>query len=254
MPHSRSVPTASSYIRRRRFGNIAVCGTMSLVPRTLQGAPELSAAERGALAVLAEHARASARLGCVWLFTHPLQTRLRGRPRPGCPRLRRGSEPLAEAAARAAVARTARGDRRRFDRTRNAETAGTRVATAVGATSAVSAAGQPGSAGWSAKAEAALTDLAQVALRLTSEPAPLPIGGPRARVAPPGGREGAVRTGRRARPALRHGPGHGPGAARGAADPGGVPGPGPAQRCPSRTGRWPTRSRRSRPTSAWRSP
>ena len=86
-----------------------VCETMSLVPRTLQGAPELSAAEREALSVLTEHARQRARLDCVWLFTHKpdpesdsdldLVARASGE----------ASEALAEAAARAAVTRTARG-------------------------------------------------------------------------------------------------------------------------------------------------
>src|SRR5215204_5363685 len=133
---------------------------MRLVPRTLQGAPELSAAEREALAVLAEHARERARLDCVWLFTHTpdpasesdleLVAHARGET----------SAALAEAAARAAVARAARGERRRFNRGRGAETAGTRVATATGATSAVSAAGQPGGTEWTPGAEAVLGELA----------------------------------------------------------------------------------------------
>ena len=150
---------------------------MSLVPRTLQGAPELSAAEREALAVLAEHARERARLDCVWLFTHTpdpasesdleLVAHARGET----------SAALAEAAARAAVARAARGERRRFNRGRGAETAGTRVATATGATSAVSAAGQPGGTEWTPGAEAVLAELAAVALRLTSGPAESALAG-----------------------------------------------------------------------------
>lgn len=146
---------------------------MSLVPRTLQGAPELSAAEREALAVLAEHTRDRARLDCVWLFTHTpepesesdldLVARASGET----------SEALAEAAARAAVVRTARGERRRFNRGRGAEAAGTRVVTATGATSAVSVAGQPGGGGWGDGAEAAMAELAAVALRLAIGPVEL---------------------------------------------------------------------------------
>ena len=163
------------------------------VPRTLQGAPELSPAEREALVVLAEHTRTRARLDCVWLFTHTPEPESESEL--GLIASSRGerSEPLAEAAARSAVARNARGDRRRFNRGRGAEAAGTRVATATGATSAVSAAGQPGPGGWVVGAEAALAELAAVTLRLAAgpleaappaEPPPDPAATPGERPAP----------------------------------------------------------------------
>jgi putative nucleotidyltransferase with HDIG domain len=143
---------------------------MSLVPRTLQGAPELSAAEREALAVLAEHTRDRARLDCVWLFTHTPEPDSESDLDLVAHASGETSEALAEAAARAAVVRTARGERRRFNRGRGGEAAGTRVATATAATSAVSAAGQPGSGGWTGGAEAAMAELAAVALRLAIGP------------------------------------------------------------------------------------
>ncbi len=143
---------------------------MRVVPQTLQGAPELSAAEREALAVLAEHARERARLDCVWLFNHPPEPQSDEAVELLAGACSRGSQPLAEAAARAAIARSLRGDRRRFDRGRGAEAAGTRVATAARATSAVSAAGQPGEAAGSPEAEQALRELAGVALRLLGGP------------------------------------------------------------------------------------
>jgi putative nucleotidyltransferase with HDIG domain len=143
---------------------------MSLVPRTLQGAPELSAAEREALAVLSEHTRERARLDCVWLFTHTPEPESESDLDLIAHACGEASEALAEAAARAAVARTARGERRRFDRGRGAEAAGTRVATATGAMSAVSVAGQPGGAGWVESAEHAMAELAAIALRLATAP------------------------------------------------------------------------------------
>ena len=140
------------------------------VPRTLQGAPELSPAEREALVVLAEHTRTRARLDCVWLFTHTPEPESESDFVLVASSCGESSEPLAEAAARAAVARMARGERRRFKRGRGAEAAGTRIATASGATSAVSAAGQPGPGGWVVGAEAALAELAAVTLRLAAGP------------------------------------------------------------------------------------
>jgi len=141
---------------------------MSVVPRPLQGAPELSAAEREALAVLAEHTRVRARLDCVWLFIHPSETESETELELLARSRGERSEPLAEMAARAAVIRGARGDRRRFNRGRGAEAAGTRVATATGAMSAVSAAGRSRGGESGAQAEAALAELASVALRLAS--------------------------------------------------------------------------------------
>src|SRR5829696_8986007 len=142
-----------------------VCETMYPVPRTLQGAPELSPAEREALVVLAEHTRTRARLDCVWLFTHPPEPESESDLELIAYSCGESSEPLAEAAAR-----TTRGERRRFKRGRGAETAGTRVATVRGAASAVSAAGQPGPGGWVVGAEPALAELAAVSLRLAAGP------------------------------------------------------------------------------------
>jgi len=141
------------------------------VPRTLQGAPELSQAEREALVVLIEHTRTRARLDCVWLFTHTPEPESESDLVLLASSCGESSEPLAEAAARAAVARMARGERRRFKRGRGAEATGTRIATASGATSAVSAAGQPGPGGWVVGAEPALAELAAVTLRLAAGPA-----------------------------------------------------------------------------------
>ena len=169
LPGSKNI---HSNIRRSCFGNITVCETMSVVPRTLQGAPELSPAEREALVVLAEHARGSARLDCVWLFTHPLELESESDLSLVARACAESSVPLAEAAARAVVMRTARIDRRRFERGRGVEAAGTRVATATGATSAVSAAGQAGGSGWTLKAEQALTNLVEVAMRVAAEREP----------------------------------------------------------------------------------
>src|SRR5215207_2747997 len=146
---------------------------MRLVPRTLQGAPELSPAEREALAVLAEHARERARLDCVWLFTHPAEPETDAAVELLAGACSRGTQPLAETAARAAIARALRGDRRRFDRGRGPEAAGTRVATATRAMSAVSAAGQPSDAADAPEAERALTELAGVALNFLG-PSDLP--------------------------------------------------------------------------------
>jgi putative nucleotidyltransferase with HDIG domain len=140
------------------------------VPRTLQGAPELSPAEREALVVLAEHTRTRARLDCVWLFTHTPDLESDSDLELVAYSCGESSEPLAEAAARAAVVRTTRGQRRRFKRGRGAEAAGTRVTTASGAASAVSAAGQPGPGGWVVGAEPALAELAAVSLRLAAGP------------------------------------------------------------------------------------
>jgi putative nucleotidyltransferase with HDIG domain len=147
------------------------------VPRTLQGAPELSPAEREALVVLTEHTRTRARLDCVWLFTHSPEPESESDVVLLASSCGESSEPLAEAAARAAVARMARGGGRRFKRGRGAEAAGTRIATASGATSAVSAAGQPGPGGWVVGAEPALADLATVTLRLAVGPAEAAAGG-----------------------------------------------------------------------------
>lgn len=153
---------------------------MIAVPQTLQGAPGLRRAEREALAVLAEHTRGRARLGCVWLFTHPTQPEsdsafeLVVRACAGDP------EPTADAAALAAAAQAARGERRRFTRGSGQETAGARVATAASALSAVSAVGGPGAGSGAARAEAALADLAAVALRLTGVAAVDPRAGPTA--------------------------------------------------------------------------
>ena len=157
---------------------------MNVVPRTLQGAPELSAAEREALGVLAEDARERARLDCVWLFAHPLEPDSDAAVELLAGACSRAAQPLGEAAARAAIARFIRGDRRRFDRGRGPEAAGTRVATATRAMSAVSVAAQPGHAAGSADVEQALNDLAGVVLRFVAAPGE-PDPEPEAPAAPP---------------------------------------------------------------------
>ena len=138
------------------------------MPRTLQGAPELSEAERDALAVLAEHARGRGRLDCVWLFAHQPELDSDAAVELLAGASSRGSQPLAEAAARAAIARSLRGDRRRFERGRGAEATGTHVATATRAASAVSVAGQPAEAASTPDAQQAMTELAEVALRFVA--------------------------------------------------------------------------------------
>ena len=145
---------------------------MTMVPRTLQGAPELSPAEREALAVLAEHARERARLDCVWLFAHPAETNSDAAVELLSGASSRGSQPLAEAVARAAIVASVRGERRRFDRGRSPETAGTGVATATRAASAVSAVGQPAEAAGTPEAEQTLAELSALALRLVTTAAP----------------------------------------------------------------------------------
>lgn len=157
---------------------------MSPVPRTLQGAPDLSQAEREALDVLTQHARERARLDCVWLFTHPIQTESESTLElvvRAC-----AAEPSAtdDDAARAAVVRSIRGDRRRFSRGGGTEAAGTHVATAARAASAVSAAGLPAEDATAADVDRALADLAAVALQLAN-PEPPPAEAPPARTEGP---------------------------------------------------------------------
>ena len=136
------------------------------VPLTLLGAPELSTADRDALAVLAEHARERARLDCVWLFAHPRELSSDAAVELVARACVSQAQPLAEAAARAATARTLRGDRRRFGRGAQSPGAqGTLVETVGGPDVAVSAAGQPASAAGTAEGVAALRDLSAVALR-----------------------------------------------------------------------------------------
>jgi hypothetical protein len=81
------------------------------VPRTLQGAPELSQAEREALVVLIEHTRTRARLDCVWLFTHTPEPESESDLVLLASSCGESSEPLAEAAACDAVSLIGRGGR-----------------------------------------------------------------------------------------------------------------------------------------------
>ena len=142
---------------------------MTAVPRTLQGAPELSTADRDALTLLTEHARERARLDCVWLFAHPPELPSDAAIELIAHACVSRAEALAEAAARAATARTVRGDRRRFGRGAAAAPAqGTLVETSTGAELAISAAGQPASAAATDDGEQALRELTSVALRLIS--------------------------------------------------------------------------------------
>ena len=159
---------------------------MKPVPRTLQGAPELSPADREALAVLTENARERARLDCVWLFAHSPEVESESAVELVACACAGNAEALAEAAARAALARATRGDRRRFGRGAGTPPQGTVVETAAEGGIAVSAAGQPASAAATAAGEQALGDLTHVALRLIagggSPPAPVV---PLAAAAPP---------------------------------------------------------------------
>ena len=120
--------------------------------------------------MLAEHTRKRARLDCVWLFTHPTEPESDSAFDLVVRSCAAEPEPLADAAALAAVAQTTRGDRRRFSRGGGQEAAGTRVATAAGALSAVSVAGGPVATSAGPAAERALADLAAVALRLIATP------------------------------------------------------------------------------------
>ena len=142
---------------------------MPVVPQTLQGAPDLSTADRDALALLAEHARARARLDCVWLFAHPQEVESENTVALVAKACAERPEALAEAAARAATARAARGERRRFGRgSVTPAPGGTFVQTAERDAIAISAAAQPAAAAATPEGEQALRDLTQVALRLVA--------------------------------------------------------------------------------------
>jgi putative nucleotidyltransferase with HDIG domain len=168
---------------------------MFAVPQTLQGAPGLRRAEREALAVLAEHTRRRARLDCVWLYAHPTESETDSDLQLVVRACAADPEPLADAAAMTAVAQAVRGDRRRFNRGGGQEAAGTRVATAANALSAVSAVGGPAEAASGPGVQQALAELAALALRLAAtnpvEAAP-PAPGVPAAAAEPGSGGGAA--------------------------------------------------------------